>query len=135
MKIPYVTIACRTPNKLNISPSWEDGWQIWNDIRTYTGNSSRLFVALDLSFIPWDSSIWDDKSISTAYLVKWSAEPVKAVIINTKSFKVGKQKSKMSRNVLTLPAVLQTILVYLFKYNIHVIISGRPPLSIEIRRY
>lgn len=141
IKIPFML-------SLDDTDSPADGWKIWNDIIARCDHSSRLFVALDLSQFVVGSHLLRSLSENVnlpSLLMKWKAEAMKAIIINTRCFTLrsktspsdasGHRHSNSSQSLsLSLPRVLRGILVYFFKFNIHVVISGATAEGLPFRR-
>lgn len=88
-----------------------DGWDVWNNFRTFCDFNSRLQVALELTA---------DLPSTDRELERWFAEPVRAVIVPTDVFVTNKEGfpvlSKRHRQVL----------LTFFKYRVQVILQGLP---------
>ena len=138
VRIPFVETPL--PSLLSAPEEYADGWLVWNEIRNQTGHNPRLFIAIDLSTLRVLPSTKNEETSVLRSLRKWGAEPIKAVIVSTSCFQVVVRKvvaaedTHEERTSLILPNIFKEILTFFFKFNIHVIISGRPADNISFHR-
>ena len=110
------------------SASSEDSWHCWNNLRTLVGHSHRLCVALELTenlpgeiFADNDTKCDAEKEAACYRMItKWSAEPVKALIIPINLFLTNKKGYPV------LSKKHQFVVGVFLKFKIHVIFSGKP---------
>ena len=99
-----------------------DGWEIWRHLQTSCNYSQRLGVALVLTknLMKENSHILD----------KWVAEPIKAIVLNTRLFVANKQGFPV------LTQAYQSCLSKLMSSSkIHIVIQGRPKLTDTLLPY
>ena len=109
IRIP-ITQPLRSENISSGHENTVDGWVAWNNFRLLTGHIHNISVALEI----FDA--YDDLSVYE----KWTAEPVKALILPTEIFIANKSGFPV------LPKTYQLILRLFFKFKINVILKGRP---------
>lgn len=89
----------------------DDGWLLWNAVRTYTSHHHRLFILLDLTALPQD--------MTESALNRWSGEPLKGIIMHTHHF----IKNKSGFPVLSKP--WQDLLLRFLRLGVYVILRGK----------
>ena len=112
----------------SISQSFcRDGWHCWNDLRTQVGHSHRLSVALELSddiesvLLPCSKRTSDSiDGIDMRWIQRWSAEPVKALIIPVSLFLTN------HKGYPVLSKVMQFVVSIFFRFKMHIVFSGSP---------
>lgn len=90
-----------------------DGWTAWNNLRTMTGHIHNLQIALEFS-------TENPATIDLDLARKWSAEPVRAVVIPVSMFITNKQGFP----VLSKPH--QALLSTFLQFKIQIIFKGVP---------
>lgn len=92
----------------------KDGWLVWNQLRSFCNHDHRVCVALEISDPLSEAELLED-----IFFNRWRAEPVKAIIISTKSFTFNKAGFPiLSRDV-------QKLLSLFLQTNIKIILKGR----------
>jgi protein arginine N-methyltransferase 5 len=120
---PLISSKSGAPGQFDES---DDGWQLWNHLRTLSGHSHRVAVALELSNdLPQrnDDGTEREYDFDMAAVCRWCAEIVKAVIIPTHIFLTNK------RGFPVLSKSMQSVMNLLLKSKIHVIFTGKPSHS------
>jgi protein arginine N-methyltransferase 5 len=120
--------------------SSDDGWHVWNHLRTLTGHSHRIAVVLELSNdLPCctndsntnsdsNNSESDADTVDMQLIQRWAAEPVKALIIPTHLFLTNKKGFPV------LSKTLQSIINVFLRFRVHIIFTGKPMHCIADQR-
>lgn len=91
--------------------SQADGWEFWNRVRLLCDHNTRLQVALELTA---------DLPTTDMELMRWLAEPVRAVLVPADIFLTNKQGFPV------LSKRHKTFLMQLFRNRVQVILQGLP---------
>jgi type II protein arginine methyltransferase len=101
-------------------PDGRDGWSVWNNIRTLSGNCDRLCIALEIT----ESICHMDKDL----IRRWYAEPLKCIIIPASLFVYNDHKEPVLR------IIHQAVIVSLFPSCSTICIKGEASVDDTIAR-
>lgn len=92
-----------------------DGWNVWNQLRHFTGHKKQIYIALEFS----DDFPYDDETTLYNSFQRWRGEPIKAIVLHTSIFLTNqKQFPVLSKRH-------QHLLKILMNSKVHVILKGR----------